>query len=134
MHTLLPSASSLNSSASRDIFHKLLPQEIQTSYLSKISNVELVTQIEVALGRNLNINSQLTADQRLSLIKLRKAQKQAFVWDYHDMKGLNPTLCTHRIHIREDCKPIKQPQRRINPSLREIVKEELQKLLNAGFI
>lgn len=50
------------------------------------------------------------------------------------MKGLDPTLCTHRIYIREDCKPVRQPQRRINPALREIVKEELQKLLNAGFI
>ena len=50
------------------------------------------------------------------------------------MKGLSPTLCTHRIYINEGCLPLFQPQRRINPSLREIVKTELQKLLDAGFI
>lgn len=70
----------------------------------------------------------------MTLIELLKGQQQAFTWDYHDMKGLNPTLCTHNIYIREDCKPVRQPQRRINPALREIVKEELQKLLNVGFI
>ena len=32
------------------------------------------------------------------------------------------------------CRPICQSQRRMNPNLREILKEELQKLLNAGFI
>ena len=35
---------------------------------------------------------------------------------------------------KEYVKPIKQPQRRMNPSLKEIVQIELQKLLAVGFI
>ena len=50
------------------------------------------------------------------------------------MKGLDPTLYTHRIYISLDCKPIRKPQHRINPALQDIVKNELQKLLNVGFI
>ena len=50
------------------------------------------------------------------------------------MKGLDPTLCTHRIYINLDCKPVRHPQRRVNLALRDIVKNELQKLLNVGFI
>ena len=50
------------------------------------------------------------------------------------MKGVHPLVCTHHIYIKEDCKPVKQPQRRMNASLKDIVKEELQKLLDAGFI
>lgn len=50
------------------------------------------------------------------------------------MKGLHPRLCMHQIYIKEDCKPMRQPLRRVNPALREIVKQELQKLLNARFI
>lgn len=50
------------------------------------------------------------------------------------MKGLDPALYTHRIYIIPECKPMRQPQRRINPTLRDIVKNELQKLLNVGFI
>eukprot|EP00253_Pinus_taeda_P020193 PITA_20193 len=38
------------------------------------------------------------------------------------------------IYIKEDCKPVRQPQRRMNPTLKDIIKEELQKLLDAGFI
>ena len=49
------------------------------------------------------------------------------------MKGISPELCTHCIYIKEGSRPVCQPQRRMNPNLREIV-EELQKLLKAGFI
>ena len=50
------------------------------------------------------------------------------------MKGLIHKLCTYRIYINEGFLPLCQPQIRINPSLREIVKIELQKLLDASFI
>ena len=50
------------------------------------------------------------------------------------MKGIHPSLCTHCIYIKEGCKPVRQPQRRMNPTLKEIVKEELQKILNANLI
>ena len=50
------------------------------------------------------------------------------------MKGVHPLVCTHHIYIKKDCKPVRKPQRRMNPALKDIVKEELQKLLDAGFI
>jgi hypothetical protein len=76
----------------------------------------------------------LTDAETQQLTKLLRENKEAFAWDYTDMKGISPDLCTHRIYIKEDCRPICQPQRRMNPNLKEILKEELQKLLNAGFI
>ena len=50
------------------------------------------------------------------------------------MKGIDPKTCIHHIYIEENSRPIRQPQRRMNPNLMEIVKEELQKLLNVNFI
>eukprot|EP00253_Pinus_taeda_P009982 PITA_09982 len=50
------------------------------------------------------------------------------------MKGIHPSVGTHHIYIKEECKPVRQPQRRMNPALQDIVKEEVQKLLDAGFI
>jgi hypothetical protein len=90
--------------------------------------------IEIEPGKSLNINPHLTDAETQQLMKLLQENKEAFAWDYTDMKGISPDLCTHRIYIKEDCRPICQPQRRMNPNLREILKEELQKLLNAGFI
>ena len=50
------------------------------------------------------------------------------------MKGIDPQLCTHHIYIEKYARPIRQPQRRLNPHLKDIVKSELQKLLDVNFI
>ena len=40
----------------------------------------------------------------------------------------------HKIHMEQDFKPIAQPQRRLNPTMKEVVKKKVQKLLEAGMI
>lgn len=111
-------------------------QNLKTENLSQtsagISSKSITVEIEP--GKTLNINPDLTDAEAQQLMKLLRENKEAFTWDYTDMKGISPELCTHRIYIKEGSHLICQPQRRMNPNLREIVKEELQKLLNAGFI
>jgi len=48
--------------------------------------------------------------------------------------GIIPSFCMHRILLEKDAKPIRQPQRRLNPQLMEVVKKEVTKLLQAGII
>ena len=43
------------------------------------------------------------------------------------MKGIQPEACSHHMYTRVDIRPVRQPQRRMNPALRDIIKEELQK-------
>jgi hypothetical protein len=50
------------------------------------------------------------------------------------MKGILANSCTHHIYIKEDFRPVRQPQRRMNPALKNVLKEELQKLQDVGFI
>ena len=50
------------------------------------------------------------------------------------MRGIHPDTCIHHIYTQENVRPIKQPQRQMNHVLKDIVKDELQKLLNANFI
>jgi hypothetical protein len=116
------------------IYHNLLPSEIHTPCISTSSMSNLTKQVEVSSDRCLNINNRLSPSQQVELVTMLQGQKSAFAWDYGDMKGIDPFLYTHRIYIKKDCLPVRQPQRKINPTLREIVKTELQKLLDVGFI
>jgi hypothetical protein len=50
------------------------------------------------------------------------------------MKGIHPDSGIHHIYTQGEVKPVRKPQRRMNPTLKYIVKEEIQKLLNVGFI
>ena len=90
--------------------------------------------IEIFPGKNLNINKNLEKSQQEKLVKILQRHSSAYAWEYTDMKGINPKNFTHHIYIEKNCKPIRQPQRRMNPNLREIVKENLKKLLNVSFI
>ena len=50
------------------------------------------------------------------------------------MPEIHQETCTHHIYTYNNIRPLRQPQRRMNPILKEIVKKELQKLLQVGFI
>ena len=90
--------------------------------------------MEIIPGRSLIINANLTQDQQSQLVQLLEAQSGAFSWTYADMKGIHLDTCIHHIYTQENIRPVRQPQRRMNPALKDIVKDELQKLLDADFI
>ena len=50
------------------------------------------------------------------------------------IQGINPLICTHKIHLEENAKTSQQPQRRLNPHMKEVVRGEVLKLLDAGII
>jgi hypothetical protein len=59
--------------------------------------------VEIEPGKKLNINPNLTVAKTQQLMKLLIEHKEAFTWDYTDMKGVSLELCTHCIYIKEDC-------------------------------
>eukprot|EP00253_Pinus_taeda_P022003 PITA_22003 len=98
------------------------------------SNPLCVKTIEFGPEKTLNINPSLFALEEGNVCDMLRENLKAFAWSYKEMKGVHPSVCTHHIYIKEGCKPVRQPQRRMNPALKDIVKEELQKLLDARFI
>jgi hypothetical protein len=50
------------------------------------------------------------------------------------MPGLSRNLVEHRLPIKAGFRPYKQPARRFNPSIYDRIKEEINRLLDAGFI
>ena len=80
------------------------------------------------------ISSLLTTAQEHNLLDLLKKNKQALGWKIYDLKGINPSICTHHIYLEEESKAVRQPQRRLNPHLQEVVRVEVLKLLQAGII
>ena len=67
-------------------------------------------------------------------MEILRTHKTAIGWTIEDIKGINPLICTHRIHLEEDVKPSRQPQQRLNLIMKEVVKKEVLKLLDVGVI
>ncbi|GJR36501.1 reverse transcriptase domain-containing protein [Tanacetum coccineum] len=60
--------------------------------------------------------------------------KEAFAWKTSDIPVISPSFCKHKINFEDDVKPVIQRQRRLNPNMKEVVKKEIIKLLDAGII
>ncbi|GKC27314.1 reverse transcriptase domain-containing protein, partial [Tanacetum coccineum] len=80
------------------------------------------------------IAKDLSMDEKATLIKVLKSRKRAIAWKLSDIKGINPEFCTHNILMEEDYKPAVQHQRRVNPKIYDVIKKEVEKLLDAGLI
>lgn len=55
-------------------------------------------------------------------------------WAIVDIKGINLMICTHHIYLEDNVKPSSEPQRKINPNIKEVVRKEVLKLLDIGII
>nr|GEV12533.1 reverse transcriptase domain-containing protein [Tanacetum cinerariifolium] len=80
------------------------------------------------------IAKELGDKEKSALIKVLKSHKRAIAWKLSDIHGINPEFCTHKILMEEDYKPVVQHQRRVNPKIHDVIKKEVEKILDAGLI
>nr|GEX00116.1 hypothetical protein [Tanacetum cinerariifolium] len=80
------------------------------------------------------IVKDLSVEEKTALLNVLKSHKRAIAWKLFDINGINPEFCTHKILIEEGFTPIVQHQRRVNPKIHDVIKQEVIKLLNAGLI
>nr|GEZ27183.1 DNA-directed DNA polymerase [Tanacetum cinerariifolium] len=80
------------------------------------------------------IAKDLSVEEKTALITVLQLHKRAIAWKLFDIKGIEPEFCTHKILMEEDFKPAVQHQRRVNPKIHDVIKQEVLKLLDAGLI
>ncbi|CAM8914073.1 unnamed protein product [Rhodiola kirilowii] len=101
---------------------KPLPEHLKYAFLRENSTLPVM------------IKSGLEADQERRLVKVLRQHKLAIGWTLADLRGVSPAVCMHRILLEDGAKPSREPQRRLNPIMMEIVQKEIQKLLDADVI
>ncbi|GJY89078.1 reverse transcriptase domain-containing protein [Tanacetum coccineum] len=80
------------------------------------------------------IAKDLSIEEKSALIKVLKSHKLAIAWKLSDIKGINLKFYTHKILMEEDYKPTVQHHRWVNPKIYDVIKKEVEKLLDAGLI
>jgi len=80
------------------------------------------------------ISDKLSDEETSKLIAILEKHRSVFRYSLQDLKGISPTLCTHHIPIDPSSTPSREPQRRLNNAMREVVKKEVLKLLHSRII
>ena len=101
---------------------KALPAHLKYVYLGEQETFPVI------------IASHLNDGEEEDLKAILRKYREAIGWTITDIKGLSPTIIQHRIHLNEDTTPKRDPQRRLNPIMQEVVHAESVKLLNNEII
>jgi len=67
----------------------VLPEHLEYTFLAEVSKLPVI------------IASNLSTSQKDRLVNILKKHKSAIAWKISDIKGINPSLCTHKILIEE---------------------------------
>ncbi|XP_027166325.1 uncharacterized protein LOC113766318 [Coffea eugenioides] len=80
------------------------------------------------------VSADLDDEQCAKLLRVLRRRKKAIGWTISDIKGISPSICMHRILLENGCKPVVETQRRLNPNMKEVVRNEILKWLDAGIV
>ena len=88
---------------------------------------------KLGLQNTLNM-SKMTRVYFGVLQKILRKYKEVIAWSIEDLKGISPSICMHKILLEDNAKTSIEHQRRLNPVMKDVVRKEVLKWLNAGFI
>jgi hypothetical protein len=101
---------------------KPLPDKLKYAFLGANDTLPVIIALD------------LQKDQEDNLLEVLKEHKKAIGWTVADLKGIDPSICMHRIHLEEGARPFREAQRRLNPNMKEVVMKEVVKLFDACII
>ena len=61
-------------------------------------------------------------------MRVLRDHKHALGWSLADLKGIRPSMCMHRILLEDGHKPSVEAQRRLNPTMKEVVRKKGSKM------
>ncbi|GJW86090.1 hypothetical protein Tco_0159235 [Tanacetum coccineum] len=101
---------------------KELPEHLEYCFLQENNQLLVV------------ISSALSTVEKVRLLKVLKNHKGEMAWSIADIKGIDSSFCTYKILLEDEFKPSVQPQIRVNPNIKEVIKNEFIRLLDARLI
>ncbi|KAL4385534.1 hypothetical protein GQ457_15G016780 [Hibiscus cannabinus] len=99
---------------------KPLPEQLKYAYLGDNNTLHVI------------ISSKLQPEQEAKLIDTLRQHKKALGWTIVDIQSISPAICVHKIFLEDDHKPNVDAQRRLNQAMKDVVRKEILKWLDAG--
>jgi len=117
--------------------HKEMNPKKSSVGKTRVVPVEVTVRISVDLkdpSKVLNVGSQLDAKIREALISFLKANLDFFAWSHADICGISPDIAVHTLNIDPKFTPVKQKRRTQGPERSAALREEVDRLMDNGFI
>uniref|UniRef100_A0A2N9HJY0 RNA-directed DNA polymerase n=1 Tax=Fagus sylvatica TaxID=28930 RepID=A0A2N9HJY0_FAGSY len=80
------------------------------------------------------IGTSMKGEVRDSIVRFLRENADIFAWSHADMPGISTKVVAHSLNVNPSFHPVKQKRRVFAPERNAAITEEVDKLLQAGFI
>lgn len=101
---------------------KVMPKNLRYKFLDE------------RLDRSIIFSVDLKDEETKSLLMVLRKYLVALGYNIFDLKGISPSICMRKIMLKENSKSSREHQRRIKLIMRNVVRKEVLKLLEARII
>ena len=88
-----------------------LPMEEPTLELKTLPSTLKYAFLDEEKAKPVIISSKLNIKQEEKLLEVLRKNEEAIRWTVTDLKGLDPSLCTHRIFLEDESRPVREAQK-----------------------
>ena len=109
-------------------------EEVEPERIKNVVNSKDYKETEVTDGKSFYLGKNFNKREREGYMAVLKEFLDVFAWTPSDLTGIPSKLGEHRIDLIDGSVPIRQRLYRLNPKYSLMVMEEIDRLLEAGFI
>ena len=80
------------------------------------------------------VGSKLPDQHQEQLIEFLKENFDVFAWSHANMPGIPPSITCHKLNVDPHHRPVKQKRQTFNQECYDVIEQEVDRLLAAGFI
>ena len=91
-------------------------------------------QISEKNDRLTYISSLLGLEETQNIEEVLRQNQDVFAWAHSDMPDIHPSITSHRLNILPSSRPVQQKVRQFHLDRQKIIRDEMDKVLDAGFI
>ncbi|XP_065636550.1 uncharacterized protein LOC136070478 [Quercus suber] len=114
--------------------HQAMCIEEQRTVVEPVEELEEITLNESKPERTTRIGTLTCQPVRQALITFLKRNQDVFAWNHEDMPGIDPSVIVHKLNVNPSTPPVRQKKRVFAPKRDRAIAQEIEKLLEAGFI
>ena len=108
--------------SSEGLLLKQFPKHLKYAFLGEEKSKPVIIAVDLSLEKGQKV------------VETLRKYIEAIAYSIKDLKGISPPICMHKILMEENAKISIEHLRRLNPVIKEVVRKEVLKWLNHGFI
>ena len=106
----------------------------EPDWIKNVVNPSDYKRVEVELERAFYLVKTMSRKEKEGYVELLRKYSDVFAWAPSNLQGIPPDLREYHIDLIDGAVPVRQHQYRPNPKHSLMVKEEIDRLLEANFI